>query len=147
MTMHNVGPPISSSDVLVVEAIVGVEFPDPYRRFLLRTNGGSPTPDTIDVPGLAGSPTDVQVFFGVGRPIISDNLVWNFDLLRERCTRFRALPIACDSGGNLFCLNLERERAVPSVFYCDLDSPDCTDFHVAASFEEFVERLRRFDEN
>lgn len=147
MTILNVGPHISSSDVAAVEAIIGAEFPDSYRRFLLRTNGGTPSPDTIDIPGLVGSPTDVQVFFGVGRPIISDNLVWNYELVKERCITCPAVPIACDSGGNLFCLSLERGRALPSVFYWDLALPDCAVLEVAASFEEFVEKLRQFDEN
>ncbi len=144
MTIHNVGPQISLSDVAAVEAIIGADFPDSYRQFLLRTNGGTPSPDTIDVPGLVGSPTDVQVFFGVGRPIISDNVVWNYELVKERCIRCLAVPVACDSGGNLFCLSLERGRALPSVFYWDLARPDCAVLDVATNFEEFVDRLRPF---
>ena len=103
-----------------------------------------PIPDTVDVSGAPGTPTDVQVFFGIARPVESSDLSWNLSLLSERCVDFPALPIACNSGGNLFCLKIERGVAT-EVIYCDLDDPDCVSYAVAPSFEEFIAKLRPFE--
>lgn len=144
MLIDNAGPPIDIDDIAELEAELGAVLPDSYRKFLLQHNGGAPTPDTIDVPGATGSPTDVQVFFGIGRSVESSDLAWNIALVGERCSGLHLLPIACDSGGNLFCLKLEHGAAT-KVIYCDLDDPNCASFEVAASFDEFVARLRPFE--
>lgn len=145
MLIENTGPKITSQDVESIEAELGAALPDSYRRFLLQYNGGSPTPDTVDVPGAASSPTDVQVFFGIGRSVESSDLSWNLALVGERCVGLHALPIACDSGGNLFCLRCESGIAT-WVIYCDLDDPACTVYEVASSFDEFVSSLRPFEQ-
>lgn len=145
MLIENVGPKIATQDIASIEAELGAALPDSYRRFLLHYNGGAPTPDTIDVPGAVGSPTDVQVFFGVGRSVESSDLAWNLALVGERCAGLHILPIACDSGGNLFCLQFERGAAA-RIIYCDLDDPDCATYEVAASFDDFVAKLRPFEQ-
>lgn len=145
MLIDNVGPKIGALDIVPIEVELGAVLPDAYRQFLLRSNGGTPTPDTIDVPGADGSPTDVQVFFGIGRSVESSDLTWNLALVAERCPGLRALPIACDSGGNLFCLKFERDAAA-KVIYCDLGDPDCAPYEVAASFDEFVAKIRPFEQ-
>ncbi len=43
-------PPVSEADVQRYEQRLGVTFPDDYRKFLLTTNGGIPTPHYLDVP-------------------------------------------------------------------------------------------------
>jgi hypothetical protein len=111
--------------------------------FLLEFNGGTPTPDTVDVPDAPGTPTDVQVFFGIGRSVESSNLSWNLSQIAERCPGRRVLPIACDSGGNLFALKIER-GVTAEVVYCDLDSSECTFYPVAPSFGEFIRRIRTY---
>jgi cell wall assembly regulator SMI1 len=145
MLIENGGPKIAASDIAVIEAELGTLLPDSYRQFLLHSNGGVPKPDTIDVPGAVGSPTDIQIFFGIERSIESSNLAWNIAVLSERCPGLHALPIACDSGGNLFCLKFERTVTSAKVIYCELDSPDCATYEVAASFDEFVSKVRPFD--
>src|SRR5882762_5438868 len=107
MLIEDVGPKIETRDITALEAELGAVLPDSYREFLLLYNGGVPTPGTVDVSGLRGTPTDVQEFFGIATSLESSDLSWNLSLLSERCVGFRALPIACDSGGNLFCLKIE----------------------------------------
>lgn len=144
MLIENPGPKITASDIASIEAKLGAVLPVSYRQFLLHSNGGAPTPDTIDVPGADGSPTDVQVFFGIGRSVESSDLAWNLVLAGERCAGLHVLPIACDSGGNLFCLQFERDDAV-KVIYCDLQDPDCVTYEVAATFDEFIAKIRPFE--
>ncbi|WP_434041167.1 MULTISPECIES: SMI1/KNR4 family protein [Sorangium] len=147
-TIENHGPKIFDVDVSNIERRLGAVLPDQYRRFLLACNGGSPTPDTVDVEGFSGASTDIQIFFGIGRIIQSSNLDWNLTVLAERLEE-GMLPIAADSGGNVFCLALQGHRR-GSVFYCDLEpvfgnlaaTPQL--FQVASDFDAFMAQLRPF---
>lgn len=145
MLIDDAGPKIEGDDIAVFETTLRATLPADYREFLLLYNGGIPTPDTIDIPGVPGTPTDVQVFFGLERSVESSDLSWNLALVRERCPEIFVLPIACDSGENLFCLSVERGVAT-KVIYCDLDSSDCALYEVASNFEEFLTKLRPFDQ-
>lgn len=145
MLIKNPGPRIGRKAIALIEEELEVVLPGSYRQFLLQYNGGTPTPDTIDIPGMAGSPTDVQVFFGIGRSVENSGLVSNFALISERCLALKLLPVACDSGGNLFCLQIERGIAT-KVVYCDLDGSDCATHDVATSFDEFIAKIRPFEQ-
>ena len=143
MIIENSGPIIGPKDIEALELELGAKLAADYLDFLSRYNGGTPTPDTVDVPNAPGTPTDVQVFFGIGRTVESSNLSWNLSLVAERCPRSHVLPIACDSGGNLFCLKVE-QGVTAAVVYCDLDSSDCALYAVASSFGSFFQSLRPY---
>jgi hypothetical protein len=142
MRIENPGPRLSQEALAKFE--LQVKLPADYRDFLLRHNGGAPSPNTIDVPNAPGSPTDVQVFFGIGRCEESSELGWNLTMIKDRCPSYRVVPIACDSGGSLFCLT--QSGPLPStVVYCDLDDPASALYPVAPSFSEFLRLLRNFE--
>ena len=139
--IRNRGPQIDPSQIAEIEAALGSELPTSYKKFLLKENGGLPTPDTIDIERVPGSPTDVQVFFGIGRGARSSDLSWNIDLISKCCPNHRLLPVACDSAGNLFCLDLFKEFN-GGVLYCDLSDPHIAFYEVAPNFESFLEKIR-----
>jgi hypothetical protein len=141
MMIGDAGPKIKLEDVDAIEKQINARLTSEYRQFLLKYNGGTPSPDIMDVPDARGTPTDVQVFFGIGRSVDSSNLSWNASLVADRCPGLPVLPIACDSGGNLFCLKVERGVA-EKVVYCDLESRECAIYAVAQSFGELIRRLR-----
>jgi hypothetical protein len=147
-TIKNHGPKLSESDISNFEMRIGMALPGQYRRFLMDFNGGTPTPNTVDIEGLPGASTDVQVFFGIDRSVQSSCLEWNLATLFERLEE-GLLPIACDSGGSVFCLSL-RGCDRGEVLYCDLQSVFADfDAHpelypVAPVFEAFLDRLRPF---
>jgi hypothetical protein len=143
MMIEDAGPKIRIEDVDALEKEIHARLASEYRQFLLEYNGGAPSPETVDVPGAPGTPTDVQVFFGIGRSLDSSNLSWNVSLVADRCPGLPVLPIACDSGGNLFCLRIERGVA-ERVVYCDLESRECVIYAVAQSFGELIRRLRSY---
>jgi hypothetical protein len=143
MKIENEGPRISIDDIQAIEAEIDVELSPEYRDFLLRYNGGVPTPNTVDVFGAPGTPTDVQVFFGIRRSVETNNLLWNRSLILERCPGCDVLPIACDSGGNIFCLKVER-RVAAEVIYVDLDVSECKFYPVAPTFGKFISSLRPY---
>jgi hypothetical protein len=136
------GPHIDGGEIEAIEAEWGSALPSAYREFLNSCNGGIPERDIVDVPGAPGTPTDVQVFFGLRRPEKTSNLSWNLALLRERCASRDLLPIACDSGGNLFCIERRTDASSSHIVYCDLDASIPKTYTVATDFDEFVARLR-----
>jgi len=133
------GKPLTNDDLADLERTLRAALPSQYRGFLLRNNGGIPSPDTVDVDGVPGSPTDVQVFFGIGRPVESSDLSWNRQTFSDRLPD-RMLPIACDSGGNLFCLSLSGEDA-GSVIYVDLEQRQPAFYLAAEGFDAFLGKL------
>jgi hypothetical protein len=145
--IENHGPKISEPDVAALELRLGTTLPDQYRHFLLEFNGGSPA-GTVEVPGLPGALADVQVLFGIGRAVRSSGIEWNMETLAQRL-KPQMLPIACDSGGSVFCLALSTaDRG--AVFYCDLQSvfgkpasaPSM--YLVAPDFDSFIGSLQPF---
>ena len=138
--LDNRGPRLRENDLDDFEKDANIILPAEYRSFLLRHNGGLPSPDVIDVKGAPGSPTDVQVFFGIGRPVESSDLQWNRRTFVERLPS-KWLPIARDSGGNLFCLSVSGPDA-GSAMYVDLDQALPGFYFVARSVDEFLDKLR-----
>jgi len=134
------GKSLADPDIEQCENRLGLSLPDQYRHFLLQHNGGLPTPDVVDVAGLSQSPTDVQVFFGIYQTISSNELDWNVHAFEGRLPK-GAIPIACDYGGNLFCLQCVG-AGCGSVLYVDLrQTPQCSYF-IAPSFDEFLTKIR-----
>ncbi|WP_437494839.1 SMI1/KNR4 family protein [Sorangium sp. So ce1014] len=127
---------MTDADISKFEQRIGAILPEQYRRFLLEFNGGIPTPGTVDVEGLPGASTDVQVFFGIGSSIESSDLNWNLTTLAERLED-ELLPIAIDSGGNVFCLVLQGDDR-GAVVCCDLQ-PVFGDLEASRSYSRDIE--------
>ena len=150
MTLSRQGPAVREQRIVELETMLNSPLPRDYRAFLTRSNGGRPTPDTIDIPGLPESPSDVKVLFGIDRAIESERLDWNLSTLSERLEP-GVLPIAGDSGGSVYCLSL-RAKDYGAISYCDLQSV-FADYEarpqyypVAPNFESFLSRLRAFED-
>ena len=145
-TTKDCGPQLSELDIFRLETLLKVRLPTEYKEFLLTKNGGRPIPDVIVVPGIPGSEADVQELFGLNRSEESSCIEWNLNTLAERLEE-GLLPIACDSGGSIFCLSL-RPADFGAVLYCDLQSVfadygSSPDFYaVAPSFASFLTKLR-----
>ncbi|MBA4055749.1 MAG: hypothetical protein C0490_13620 [Marivirga sp.] len=144
MKINNFGPELTPAQIEILEAETGILLPKDYREFLLICNGGIPNQDKniVDIPEAPGSPTDVQVFFGIGRAVHSSDIKWNITLIKERCSDDDLIPIACDSGGNIFCLRPNKDKH--DVIYFDLDAPNPPCYFIASSFSAFIEKLRSF---
>jgi hypothetical protein len=99
---------------------------------------------------LQGSPTDVQVFYGINRAIESSCIEWNLTTLVERLEE-GLIPIAGDSLGSDFCLSV-REHDRGAVLFCDLQSVafdyehDPELYPVAPDFDAFLNKLYEFPE-
>jgi cell wall assembly regulator SMI1 len=139
------GKPVAEKRLSNFEREIGATLPIEYRQFLLNFNGGSPAPDNVDIEGMPESPTDVQEFFGIGASDESSDLSWNKETFSDRIPT-QMLPIACDSGGNLFCLSLANEDS-GKVIYVDLQfigeqKQQVSFYEVAENFNAFLDKIR-----
>src|SRR5262245_27230830 len=83
-----------------------VQFPEDYKKFLIEHNGGRPEPNII----VAGSfKTDVQAFLGMHDGPFHANLWQHMQVFQNRIPGWY-LPIATDSGGNLFIMSLWKDN-------------------------------------
>jgi hypothetical protein len=148
ITIRESGPQLTDERIASFEGELGVSLPEQYRRFLLKTNGGRFSPPgtyAVDVEGAPGGSADVGDFFGIDDAVESCDLSWNRSTLSERIPD-ELLPIACDSGGSVFCLSLQGpDRG--AVLYCDLQSVafdyEATPkfYPVASNFEGFLNKI------
>lgn len=141
VSISEVGPSISDQDIIDLENLLEINLPGSYKKFLLEFNGGVPTPDLIDVPGLQGSPTDVQVFFGIGRSVLSSGLKWNFENFGKVTMKAVLFPIGCDSGGGVFAISINRDGQ-DEVLYFDPFDGDSRLYEVALCFDDFLGKIR-----
>ncbi|MBL8706536.1 MAG: SMI1/KNR4 family protein [Rhodospirillales bacterium] len=138
------GRPLSAEDIEELERSLDVTLPEAYRSFLLSTNGGRPWPDIVDVPGLPGSPTDVQVLLGIDRDIASENILWRAEFIARDYPAQRLVPVGSDSGGNCFCLQV-RDGIASNVVFGDLYGWNAhipSLYAVAPDFATFLSQLR-----
>lgn len=148
VTMTDTKSAVGADTLDAVEKHIHMLFPQSYREWLLKFNGGSPTPNCFRYKLETGPYTDslVEWFFA-----IHDGQFNNFEheFLTYKVHR-RRLPdslvgIAHDPFGNLLCLSFggqdqgkvylwdhEEERAEPTYDNCHL---------IADSFDEFIDCL------
>ena len=141
LSLIEAGPTNSVEEVLLFENHWRVLLPESYRNFLLRNDGGRPELDVIDIDEFAESPTDVKVFFGLKRSFTTSTLQWNLEHIRSQIPDQALVPIASDSGGNLFCLSADGDSNNGIVYvHFSLN----TIYDVASNFEEFCNKLREW---
>ena len=140
------GRQLSRDDIRRVELRMGIQLPGEYTAFLLKYNGGRPTPNAYPIEGLRNNPFGViQVFFGIDDPLESSNLDWTYDVISGRVPP-NLLPIACDDCGDLICLSLFGEDAGSVLFWDQHTEPSTPSYanvyKIADSFAEFLNGIR-----
>lgn len=126
------------------------QLPEDYRKFLLENNGGFPSSDcvTFQEDGKATA-SNVFCFHGVGDLPPWASIQWHIDTFSGRLPE-DTLPIAHDSCGNLWLLNIGSQNSGTVVFWDHgtYDNFDETDFEawpkVAVSFTELVSKLHDY---
>ncbi|HZF44357.1 MAG TPA: SMI1/KNR4 family protein [Sphingomonadaceae bacterium] len=144
MEIENAGPPLSVDRLALVESQVGVEFPQDYKEFLLRHNGGEPTPSYMAMPAWTGKSTDVNTFFGIDCQEDYNDLLKAVELMREGYPEDAVLPVAYDSSGNIFCIIGDR-RSRGSIVMYEIGGAHHEGYNpiaVADSFTAFLGMLR-----
>jgi hypothetical protein len=143
------GPQLSLKDLHLAQKATGLSFPNAFQAFLLKHNGGRPEPGFFLIRDFEGRVFDhVQLIFGFGVELQSSELIWNFEVLKDRVMS-GLLPFGCTDSGDILCLQCvgvgkgrvvlwdhEKETRPPSVQ---------NTYEVATTFEEFLSLLHDRD--
>jgi hypothetical protein len=87
-----------------------LKLPPAYIQFLLKHNGGKPTPAAFPIKGFPQNPFGaIQAFFGIRATISTEDLE-NLMLEFEGTFPKDLLPIACTGTGDYLCIDLRNSR-------------------------------------
>lgn len=146
-------PTLSEPEIDAAENAIGVKFPNEYRHFLLRTNGGRPFPDEFDIPwepshsplGWARSMVDwfLSIHDGEYSNLVEDNNI----SFKGRIPK-DTLAIAYDPGGNLILMGVGDNNNGQIHFWVkdyEVEEGDTPGYDnmclLASSLPEFLDRL------
>jgi hypothetical protein len=129
-------------------------IPVPYRKFLLKYNGGRPDPSEFKMRGPRGRGDqvgEVKRFFGINVPEKTLDLGYALETFRERLPK-NLFPVARDPGGNLIGITTEGDAAGQILFWdhereADEGEPptDRNLYFIADSFDEFLNGLGKVE--
>jgi cell wall assembly regulator SMI1 len=141
------GPPINESDLDELERTLGVALPASYRAFLLRHNGGRPTPEDIFGDDHFGSM--LNLFLSVKNDEDVYHTIAHLRFAFEGRVPADLLPIGVDAGGSLVCMGITPENYGKIYFWAmdDEAGPGRKPWRrniwpVADNFDEFLATFR-----
>ncbi|PFJ49589.1 SMI1/KNR4 family protein [Priestia megaterium] len=139
----------SQKDLNELEKKVCASFPEEYVNFLRKYNGGEVEDNIIELPSGEIESFILSSFFGTRLEDI-DDLLSCYDTFEGRIPK-GSIPIGRDVGGDIVCLNLNREK-YGYIFLWDHDielefednEMEIQDlYYVAPSFDDFLHMIIR----
>lgn len=135
INIRDSGHGCTAEDLLRVESALGHGLPLSYREWLLKYDGGRPTPCGFSVDGHPEKYFELMVFFGCNREEETEALFWNIENLPGIRARM-LLPVACTDTDDLLVIELKTGK----VLFLDWNAPGESWF-VADSFAGFFDSL------
>ena len=110
--------PTNSQEIKKMGEETYAEWPDDYKQFMLKHNGGTPQTDIFKYKrGSKESIYPVSHFFGIHDGEYWARMQWALESLQDRMPP-EFLPIAYDGGGNHYLINLSKEK-YGKIYYWD----------------------------
>ena len=123
------------------EQNLGTRLPHDYREFLIKHNGGKPTPNAYDIPNNGSS--GLHHSYGLHEHNHADLR----EIKKTYCNRISddLLPIFDDAFGNEICIGIGKEN-YNKVFFWMHDKPLGEDnfVKISDSFSEFLNKLYEY---
>ena len=113
VTIQNQETPLKDREIPVIEKRLGFKLPEQYKAFLLKNNGGTPSPDTVPYNGEYFD--YVSLFYAVRTNAYSNDLFRNIEEYKEYILD-HYLPIAESPGGDVYCISLKTDDY--GAIYC-----------------------------
>jgi hypothetical protein len=132
-----------------VERVLRVTFPEAYRNFLLKVNGGRPDRQVFPITGMHLNPSgNINFFFGIDANISVYDLAATNQFYESRIPKGVVL-IAENGMGDYVCLDLRDGRSQVSFwdnkhFWGTGQWREGDLYLVATSFESFLDDLHPF---
>jgi len=115
VTFSDSPPVVTEQDVLAVETAGSFRFPEVYRDFLLKTNGGIPSRKSIAISPKAG--TLIRAFLGICTNRYRD--LRRYLSARGNTIPPELCPIAYDWGGSYICIYIAAGERYGQIFFWD----------------------------
>jgi hypothetical protein len=139
---------ITISKIEEMEKKIQCKIPESYKEFILKNNGGHPTPDMFvcnenQGKNLANDRTMDVAYIGYFIPIESAVSFYSsgyFDGL---------IPITDAEGGQYICISLNKENYGEIVYFIPEDSTNEENshlYHLADNFDEFLAGIKEFED-
>jgi len=161
-TFTEPGPHLSSLDIDAVQNRLYIKFPEDYRQYLLKYNGGQPQRSLLFGLGTSVEPysafsSSIHYFYALYNDSEDhyDNFEDFFHILKGRMPT-HIFPIARDLAGNQICISSGFDDYGYIYFWDheeEADEDEEPDYRnltlLSKSFKEFIEKLEwsREDEN
>ncbi|TKI61922.1 SMI1/KNR4 family protein [Lysinibacillus mangiferihumi] len=139
MNIEMIHKKLSMEDLEAFEQSHHIVFPEKYRSFLLKYNGGYPNPSIYKISDDVGESV-LNIFYGIGG--MYDNLEKKFDIFDE-ILDVGFIPIADDPSGNQICLGVSEEYH-GQIFHWshDEENDDLENMYFLANdIDEFLNNL------
>lgn len=108
-------PPTSRRTIGECEKELGVKFPDDYKQFLRTHNGGTPSPQQLDIPNTKHAVL-LDFLYGILGGTESGDLVYEYQV-HKRDLPPGFIPIGHDPGGSPFLLATTGEHRGKVYFW------------------------------
>lgn len=126
--------PTNQDEIKEFEETLGLRLPDDFKAFLLEYNGGRPVNNIHPAVN-----TDIHWMLGLNKDPLWSSLYFNVETYANRLPK-STIPIAGDSGGNLFVMRLD-ETDYGMIGFWTHDTGSGIIEPLASSFMEFTNQL------
>ncbi len=148
ITMENSWSSINESEIKRVEVELQIKFPESYKTFLLKYNGGRPSPNIFPIHGDSADNQGILDWFLCIQEGSHYDITWEMEMYDGRIPR-NFLIIGKDPGSNNICLSISGDE-YGKVFFWDHENevaegeePDYQNVYlIANSFDEFLKSLK-----
>jgi len=134
------GPPITESDISVIENKYNFILPREYRAFLLNINGGIPSKRYYVNEKLDYSYV-IDLFLSIRANNLSFEEYYEDYKIQSKLLPERMVPIAEDAFGNLICVSIKGEDT-GSIYFWNHEDNSTDVRRIAPSFNEFLNNLK-----
>lgn len=138
---------IKDEDIRFIENKYQVNYPMPYRHFMLKYNGGKLTPSSFNFEN-SDEGSDMQYLFSI-------NVEEEYKNLLDVCSTYvdtkrlpaNLMPIGRDSGGNLICISTRNDNSYGCIYFWDheLENIEYNITSISSDFESFLNKLYTID--
>lgn len=135
--------PVSLEALEQVEKRLNIHLPDQYRKFLLRHNGGKPTPDLFNCAGGGGS--FVHKFLAINDGPYDNFEQESLSFWANKAVPGNIVPVAYDAFGNYVCLSVSGTDTGSVYFWNHEEQTGKTSYRdlclIAESFDQLLASL------
>ncbi|MBN1698939.1 MAG: SMI1/KNR4 family protein [Spirochaetales bacterium] len=137
---------ISDKEIIKVENIFNIRFPEDYRECVKINNGGAPKPEAYDFKDHKEAVFEWLLNFNEG---LANNIIKTYNAIKDRLVD-NIYPFASDPFGNYICFDYREDKKAPKIVFWDHEVasryPEDAISYICDSFSELLDKLYEPDD-